>query len=63
MKIAVGFPAPLHIGIQPVIVHNLKFSFLRSQKANSYTYRAVKKQSYQRRQARAKCLTFNGTQG
>jgi hypothetical protein len=24
MKIAVGFPALLHIGIQPVIVHNLK---------------------------------------
>jgi len=29
MKIAVGFPAPLHIGMQPVIVHNLKF-FLTS---------------------------------
>jgi len=27
MKIAVGFPTPLHIEIQPVIVHNLKFSF------------------------------------
>ena len=26
MKIAVGFPTPLLIGIQPVIVHNLKFS-------------------------------------
>jgi len=29
MKIAAGFPTPLHIGIQPVIVHNLKF-FLAS---------------------------------
>ena len=28
MKIAVGFPDPLHIGIQPVIVHNLKISLL-----------------------------------
>ena len=28
MKIAVGFPAPLRIGIQPVIVHNLKFSLI-----------------------------------
>ena len=26
MKIAVGFPTPLQIGVQPVIVHNLKFS-------------------------------------
>ena len=26
MKIAVRFPTPLHIRIQPVIVHNLKFS-------------------------------------
>jgi ABC-type amino acid transport system permease subunit len=26
MEITVGFPMPLHIGIQPVIVHKLKFS-------------------------------------
>jgi len=26
MKIAVGFQASLHIGIQPVILHSLKFS-------------------------------------
>jgi len=38
MKIAVGFPTPLHIGIQPVIVHSLKSSL--TQKGNFYHFTA-----------------------
>ena len=38
MKIAVGFPTPLHIGIQPVIVHNLKFSLTFDSKRDALSF-------------------------
>jgi len=36
MEIAFGFPTPLHIEIQPVIVHSLKFSLTAISKRGSY---------------------------
>ena len=41
MKIAVGFLATLHIGIQPVIVHNLKFFLISISKREFLSFKSM----------------------